>query len=189
MCVKPLTATTRPEIRVAASWISEASPRDRAAGGGPAQHGVERRAVDGRGEPVERVERHGGFGERLRRRRRRRRDRRASRRSPPRARPARSATARRAAASPGRTREARRSAASWASRQAATRPARAPACSASSSRSSSSAALRSIADAGLFSSCASPADSLPEREHLLVVQAARRELRGRDRASCARGST
>ena len=48
MCVNPLIAATRPEIRLAASWISEAIAANRAAGGRPAEDRVERRSTDRR---------------------------------------------------------------------------------------------------------------------------------------------
>ena len=111
-------------------------------------------------DPVERLERDGGFGQRPG-------DvgvdavsRRASRRWPPRVRPAGSATARRASRASRQDVRNASTAASCAS-VSCDAPSARVACSASSSRSSSSAALRSIADAGLFSSCARPADSLP----------------------------
>ena len=67
MCVKPLTARTRPAIRVAASWISEArrrtehpaaAQRSAASSAGPSTAAASRSRV---------LDRHGGLGEGLRR--------------------------------------------------------------------------------------------------------------------------
>ena len=133
---------------------------DRTSGCGPPQHGVQRRPIDGSGQQIERLERHGGVRQRFRDG-----DVEAVIGEPvgdgllafglldgrPHA---------VHAAWPRRTRERRRRR-RVGRRSAWHAPSARVARSASSSRSSSSAALRSIADAGLFSSCASPADNFP----------------------------
>ncbi len=74
-------AATRPEIRFAASWISAAIAANRAAGGRRAENRAERRSADRRRDAIERLHRHRRSRRAARRPRRRRRDRRASRRS------------------------------------------------------------------------------------------------------------
>ena len=178
---------------------------DRAAGGGPAQRGVERGPLDGAGEPIERLDRHGGFGERFG----------GGRVEAVVGEPvgdgllALGVLDRRPHALLGRGRA--RAAHARRSRRTGRRSGRAApsaraACSTSSSRLPRSAALRSIADAGLFSSWARPADSRPSEtifsscSSLDVKSRARSSIRwtridvssGHSRISarkCSRGTT
>ena len=53
-------------MRIAASWISDARLRTEQPAAAQRSDGVQRRAVDRRRRAIERLERHGGFGERFR---------------------------------------------------------------------------------------------------------------------------
>ena len=181
MCVKPLTARTSPAIRVAASWISEA--RRRTEHPAAAQRSAALSAGPRRRRRADRAPR---TSRRFRRAPRRRpcrgRGRRASRRWLPRVRRARSATARPARAPP-RRRCARRRSRRTGRRSAGPRRARAPPARRPRAGSSRSAALRSIADAGLFSSWARPADSLPSE--IIFSSCSSLDVKSRARSSIA----
>ena len=163
-------------------------PANRASGGRPPEDRAERRSArpprqSGRARRASRR-----FRPAARRWRRRRRDPRASRRWRPRARPAGSETARRARRVARQDARTASMAASWAS--------------VSLDGAQRARRLLGVLQAVLEQRGAAfdrggrvvqlvgqPGGQLPERDHLLVVQAARREDRGCDRASCARGST
>ena len=149
-------------------------PAHRASGRRPAEDRVERGAAHRAGDPIERVERHGGFGQRPGDGGVDAVSRRASRRWRPRVRPAGSATARpwsRSARQDARTASMAASCASVSLEAPSARVA----CSASSRRSSSSAALAFDGRRRVVQLVGQPGGQLAERDHLLVVQAARRE--------------
>ena len=185
MWVKPLIATTRPEIRVAASWISDARLRTEHAAA------VHRNTASSAGpsiavlQAVQSLRSCRGFSDRVRDRCVDPMSGQASLRSPLRARPVRWARARRELGVPRTTARKASTAASCASvslRRRRARVARSP----SSSLSSSSVALRSIAEAGLFNSWARPADSLPSESIFSSCRSLDVNMRARSSIVCTR---
>ena len=159
MCVNPLIARDQPRDAHRGFLNLRRQATHRASCRGPAQHSAQCRSVDGAGQRIQRFERHRRLGERL---------------GDARVQPvtvSQSAIASSRSACSDRRTDAALGVARQdcgphrprpiARRPVAPRPARAPPARVRRAASPSTAAPRSMADAGLFSSCASPADSLP----------------------------